>query len=58
LPTSAAAIATGGGLGFFTMQDELTQLLGRQVDLNTPGFPSVYFRDQVFAEARVQYEAA
>jgi Predicted nucleotidyltransferases len=46
------------GLGFFRMQDELTQLLGRQVDLNTPGFLSVYFRDQVLAEARVQYEAA
>jgi predicted nucleotidyltransferase len=46
------------GLSFSRMQDELTQLLGRQVDLNTLGFLSVYFRDQVLAEAKVQYEAA
>ena len=46
------------GLRFFRMQDELTQLLGRQVDLNTLGFLSIYFRDKILAEAKVQYEAA
>jgi len=30
----------------------------RKVDLNTPGFLSHYFRDQVLAEAEVQYDAA
>ena len=37
---------------------ELGALLGRQVDLNTPGFLSPYFRDRVIAEALVEYEAA
>jgi hypothetical protein len=40
------------------MEIELGQLLGRKVDLNTPGFLSRYFRDQVLAEAEVQYDAA
>ena len=39
------------GLAFFGMQDELSERFGRQVDLNTPGFLSRYFRDQVLAEA-------
>ncbi|HUF42505.1 MAG TPA: nucleotidyltransferase family protein [Verrucomicrobiae bacterium] len=43
------------GLSFFRMQDELTELLGRKVDLNTPQFLSRYFRDRVLAEAEVQY---
>lgn len=46
------------GLSFFTMQDELTTILGRQVDLNTPGFLSRYFRDEILSDAEVQYEAA
>lgn len=37
---------------------ELGEILGRKVDLNTPGFLSKYFRDQVLAEAEVQYDAA
>ncbi len=37
---------------------ELGELLGRKVDLNTPGFLSDYFRDEVLAEAEVQYDAA
>ena len=37
---------------------ELGEILGRTVDLNTPGFLSKYFRDQVLAEAEVQYDAA
>src|SRR5678815_1684688 len=46
------------GLAFFGMQDELSEILGRQVDLNTPGFISPYFRDKVQAEAVVLYDAA
>lgn len=46
------------GLRFFAMQDELSRMLGRKVDLNTPGFISRYFRDQVMAEARNLYVAA
>jgi uncharacterized protein len=42
---------------FFGMQDELTTLFGRRVDLNTPGFLSRYFRDQVQAEAQTLYES-
>lgn len=44
------------GWEFFEMQDELTGILGRTVDLNTPGFLSRYFRDQVLAEAETVYE--
>jgi len=43
------------GLAFFDMETELSEILGRKVDLNTPGFLSPYFRDQVMAEAEVQY---
>jgi predicted nucleotidyltransferase len=43
------------GLAFFGMQDELSEHFGRQVDLNTPGFLSRYFRDQVVAEALPLY---
>lgn len=43
------------GLAFFAMEAELSELLGQKVDLNTPGFLSPYFRDQVLAEAEVQY---
>jgi len=46
------------GLGFFTIQNELTQLLGRKVDLNTPAELSPYFRNQVLDEAEVLYDAA
>ena len=38
------------------MQDELSAVLGRKADLNTPGFLSKYFRDQVLREAEVQYD--
>jgi predicted nucleotidyltransferase len=37
------------------MEKELSQLLGRKVDLRTPGDLSRYFRDKVLAEAQVQY---
>src|SRR5437762_2432508 len=39
------------GWEFFGFQDELSALLGRPVDLNTPGFLSRYFRDEVRAGA-------
>ena len=45
------------GLEFFGMEIELTEMLGRKVDLNTTGFLSPYFRDRVVAEAEVQYVA-
>ena len=46
------------GLRFFGMEIELSEILGRKVDLNTPGFLSKYFRDEVLAEAEVQSDAA
>ena len=46
------------GLRFIAIQDELSHLVGREVDLNTPGFLSPHFRDRVTAEAIPLYEAA
>jgi hypothetical protein len=46
------------GLAFFAMEAELSELLGRRVDLSAQGFVSPYFRDQVQAEAEVQYARA
>ena len=46
------------GLAFFSMQDELSRLFNRVVDLHTPASISRYFRDQVLAEAEDQYVAA
>ena len=43
------------GFAFFEMQDELSELIGRKVDLNTPNFLSRYFRDEVLRKAEVQY---
>lgn len=43
------------GFAFFDMQDELSRLLKRNVELHTPGFLSRYFRDKVLKEAEVQY---
>jgi hypothetical protein len=45
------------GLAFFDMQDELSRLVGRRVDLNTAAFLSPYIRDRVLAEARVLHAA-
>ena len=45
------------GLEFFALEQELSEMLGRKVDLNTPGFLSRYFREQALAEAEVQYVA-
>jgi len=46
------------GFAFFGLQDELSRLLGRRVDLNTPNCLSKYFRDQVLREAENVYVAA
>jgi len=46
------------GLQFFKMEQELSEMLGRKVDLNTAGFLSKYFRDEVLADAKVLYDAA
>ncbi len=46
------------GLAFFAMEAELSRILGRKVDLNTPQWLSGYFREEVQAEAEVAYVAA
>ena len=46
------------GFSFIRMQDELTLILGRRVDLHTPATLSKYFREEVLREAKVQYVAA
>ncbi len=46
------------GLAFFGMEEELSRLLGRKVDLNTPGFLSRQFREEVLTEAEIQYVEA
>ena len=40
------------------LEIELGNIIGRKVDLNTPGFLSKYYRDQIITEADVQYDAA
>ncbi len=44
------------GLGFFRLESQLSRILGRKVDLNTPGFLSPRFRDEVVSEAQTVYE--
>jgi uncharacterized protein len=39
------------------MELELGEMLGRKIDLRTPGDLSRYFRDEVTREAEVQYAA-
>ncbi|MBU2600763.1 MAG: nucleotidyltransferase family protein [Actinobacteria bacterium] len=46
------------GFGFFRIQEELSVLIGREVDLETEGFLSPHFRSQVLNEALTLYEAA
>jgi uncharacterized protein len=46
---------TSVGLRFFALEEELTALVGRKVDLNTPGFLNRRFRDQVIAESETLY---
>ena len=40
------------------MEIELSNMIGRKVDLRTPQDLSIYFRDKVVAEAEVQYEGS
>ena len=47
-----------GLIGFAGMENELSELIGRKVDLNTAGFLSPYFRDEVLQEAEAVYEQA
>jgi predicted nucleotidyltransferase len=44
------------GWEFVGLQEELTQMLGREVDLNTYGSLSRHFRDKVVENAQVIYE--
>jgi predicted nucleotidyltransferase len=46
------------GLSFVRLQDELSAIFGRPVDLNTAGGLSKYFRDEVLREAEPLYVAA
>lgn len=46
--------------GFFAlchMENELTDLFGKKVDLRTPQELSRYFRNEILSTAEVQYEA-
>ncbi len=45
------------GLAFFGMEIELSEMLGRRVDLNTAAFLGQYFRDEVLSEAEDVYVA-
>ena len=45
------------GFKFWEVEDELTKMFGRKVDLNTPQDLSIYFRQQVEAEAQPLYES-
>ena len=47
-----------GYFGLARMERELSELVGRRVDLRTPFELSRYFRDEVVAGAQVQYSAA
>ena len=44
-------------LDMVRMQDELSEIIGRRVDLRTKGFLSRYFREEVVAEAEDEFVA-
>ncbi|WP_414541288.1 nucleotidyltransferase family protein [Nostoc sp. CCY0012] len=44
------------GLAIITMEDELSNIINRRIDLRTVADLSRYFRGQVLAEAMVIYE--
>lgn len=44
-----------GLMEFAGIEIELTEMLGRKVDLRTPAELSRYFRDDVISKARVEY---
>ncbi len=43
------------GFEFIDIQDRLSEIVGRRVDLNTPKCLSRYFRQQVISEASLIY---
>jgi len=47
---------TTGYFELFAMQEELSAILGRKVDLRTPQELSRYFRDEVLAEREFYYQ--
>lgn len=47
-----------GLIRFTSLEFELSEIIGRKVDLNTPGFLGKYFRADVLAEREVQYAEA
>jgi len=49
---------TQGLFDLSRMEIELTDIIGRQVDLRTPEELSRYFRNEVVTTAEIQYEAA
>jgi predicted nucleotidyltransferase len=52
------ADARVGMIRLSALEIELSEILGRKVDLNTPGFLSKYYRERILSEAAVQYDAA
>ncbi|MDJ0661164.1 MAG: nucleotidyltransferase family protein [Crocosphaera sp.] len=44
------------GLAIITMEDELSSIINKKIDLRTPKDLSRYFREQVMQEAMVIYE--
>lgn len=47
-----------GLIGFAGIENELGRLIGRKVDLNTAGFLSPYFREEILRDAETAYEQA
>ena len=45
------------GWELFDLEDELSAIVGRRIDLNTPGFLSRSFRQSVLDEAQILYGA-
>lgn len=45
-----------GLIGFAGIERELSEIIGRKVDLNTAGFLSPHFRDEVLQQAETLYE--
>ncbi|MDA8137433.1 MAG: nucleotidyltransferase family protein [Desulfobacteraceae bacterium] len=47
-----------GLIQFTRLELELSDIFGRKVDLNTPGFLNKHFRDKILAEKEVQHVEA
>jgi len=43
------------GFDFFSIQEDLSEVIGRRVELHTPNFLSPHFRENVIREAQVLY---